>query len=138
MIAAEEYTAHHGESLHTIMYEWGWRTFEGMFRRHLLRKAVEELRQMRDLRLAAIDANTNFDSQENQQARQARVEALQQAFIDARRTLYLSGQEVEQDPYGDDPLFNPLRQRAREMQTEASTPLVPQAGMGQQLLEATD
>jgi hypothetical protein len=138
MIAAEEYTAHHGESLHTIMYEWGWRTFEGMFRRHLLRKAVEELRQMRDLRLAAIDANTNFDSQENQQARQARVEALQQAFIDARRTLYSSGQEVEQDPYGDDPLFNPLRQRAREMQTEASTPLVPQAGMGQQLLEATD
>lgn len=136
MTAAEEYTAHHAESLHTIMYEWGWRTFEGMFKRHLLRKAADELRQMRDLRLAALDANTNFDADENKQAKNARVEGLQEAYITACRMLY-SGAEPptsDQDAFGDDPLFNPIRRRAQE---QVATPIVPQAGIGRQLLEET-
>lgn len=139
MTAAEEYTATHAESLRTIMYEWGWRTFEGMFRRHLLRKAREELRQMRDLRLAALDANTNFDSQENQQAKVQRIEGLNKAYAEAVRLLSSDAPtESEADPYEDDPLFAPLRRRAQDLQAEADKPLVAQAGMGRQLLEAVE
>jgi len=137
MTALEEYTAHHGETAEEIMHRWPWRRFEGMFRRHLLRKAREELRQMRDLRLAALDANMNFDSSENQQAKQSRVEALQKSFREAERMLYAGG-ESEPDPYDDDPLFAPLRRRAQTLQAEVGQPLVKQAGMGRQLLEATE
>jgi hypothetical protein len=138
MMAAEEYTAHHAESLKTIMYEWPWRRFEGMFRRHLLRKAREELRQMRDLRIAVLDANTNYDAKDNQQAKQERVEGYQQAYLDAVRVLYSDPNAPEpQDAFDDDPLFNPLRQRAQQLRTEANEPLAPQSGMGQKLLAAT-
>lgn len=139
MTALEEYTAHHSESLHTIMYEWGWRTFEGMFRRHLLRKAREEMRQMRDLRLAAIDANMNYDSKENASARQQKIEGLQETYEEAVRTLYAPPHAIDAgvvDPdLDDDPLFAPV---ARKRALEAAQPLVEQAGMGNQLLEAGD
>jgi hypothetical protein len=88
MTAAEEYTAHHAERLEDVMYSWGWRRFEGMFRLHLLRRAREELRQMRDLRIAAIDANTNYDSKENADAKTERVEGLHSAYHDGVRVLY--------------------------------------------------
>jgi LPS O-antigen subunit length determinant protein (WzzB/FepE family) len=116
------------------MYEWGWRTFEGMFRRHLLRKAREELRQMRDLRIAALDANMNFDSQENQQAKQSRIEALQEAHESATRMLYSNPDEPVVDETLDDPLFSPI---ARQRLNESAQPLVEQAGMGRELLEAS-
>lgn len=135
MTAVEEYTAHHAETLHTIMYEWGWRTFEGMFRRHLLRKAREELRQMRDLRLAALDANTNFDSEENRNAKQQRVEGLQHAYEEGLRILYSGPSEVVTEK--EDPLFAPIRRRAAQLGQEVAQPLVQEAGMGRQLLEAT-
>lgn len=136
MTALEEYTAHHSESAEDIMYRWGWRRFEGMFRRHLMRKAREELRQMRDLRLAAMDANTNFDSKDNQQAKQSRSDALQQAYTDGIKIIY-SDAPVESPPddYDTDPLFAPIRRRAEALAQEVNQPLVKQAGMGQQLLE---
>jgi hypothetical protein len=137
MTALEEYTAHHADTADEIMYRWPWRRFEGMFRRHLLRKAREELRQMRDLRLAALDANMNFDSSENRQAKQSRADALQEAFDDAVRMLYGDDQqEVGQDAYENDPLFAPLRRRAEGTRSEVERPLVAQAGMGRELLEA--
>jgi hypothetical protein len=139
MTAVEEYTAHHSESLHTIMYEWGWATFEGMFRRHLLRKAREELRQMRDLRLAALDANMNYDSQENANAKQQRIDGLQDAFRQAEQALYSDSPAQDADTVAmeNDPLFAPINQRARELRSQADQPLVEQAGMGRQLLGAT-
>jgi hypothetical protein len=138
MTAAEEYCAHHAEPLHTIMYEWGWRLFEGMFRRHLLRKAREELRQMRDLRIAVLDANTNYDAKDNQQAKQERVEGYHQAYFDAVKILYSNpNAPAPQDPFDEDPLFSPLRQRAQQLRTEINEPLAPQSGMGQKLLAVT-
>lgn len=135
MMALEEYTANHSDTVEEVMYGWSWRRFEGMFKRHLLRKAREELRQMRDLRLAALDANTNFDSQENANAKKSRVEALQGAYQDSIRMLYgvasKTANEVEME---EDPLFS----RAGQLRSSASQPLVSQAGMGRELLEATD
>jgi hypothetical protein len=136
MMALEEYTAHHAERAEDIMYRWGWRRFEGMFRRHLLRKAREELRQMRDLRLAAIDANTNYDSEENKSARQNRIEGLQSSFDEGVRILYSTDRPSEVDETEDDPLFAPLKRQAAQRNAEANQPLVKQAGMGRHLLEA--
>jgi hypothetical protein len=139
MTALEEYTAHHAETVETIMHRWPWRRFEGMFRRHLLRKAREELRQMRDLRIAAIDANMNWDSKENSEAKQRRVEGYQEAYKEGVRILYstTAPEAQQEDAFGDDPLFNPLKQRAAALRDEASQPLVEQAGMGRQLIGAT-
>jgi hypothetical protein len=134
MTALEEYTAHHAERAEDIMYRWPWRRFEGMFRRHLLRKAREELRQMRDLRLAALDANTNFDSEENRNAKQQRVEGLQNAYEEGLRILHSGPAEVVAEE--DDPLFAPIRRRAAQLGQEVAQPLVREAGMGRQLLEA--
>jgi hypothetical protein len=138
MIAAEEYTAHHGERLEEVLHEWGWRRFEGMFRLHLLRRAREELREMRDLRIAATDANTNYDSKENTDAKVQRIEGLHAAYRDGVQMLYSADfdHEPAQDEM-DDPLFAPLRARAKTLQQEVNQPLVPQAGVGRQLLEAT-
>jgi hypothetical protein len=134
MTALEEYTAHHHDSVEEIMHRWPWRRFEGMFRRHLLRKAREELRQMRDLRLAAIDSNTNFDMAENKAARQQRIEGLQESF---EQGLALLAGDVTPDPQedpDDDPLFS---EAARRRLNQANQPLVAQAGMGRDLFEAT-
>lgn len=136
MTSLEEYTAHHPDTVEEIMYRWGWRRYEGMFRRHLLRKAREELRQMRDLRIAAIDANTNYDSKENAEARHQRVEGINSTFEEAVRILYSAGapaQEVQ--PEEEDPLFAPIRRRAVDAAVEVSQPIVAQAGMGRQLIE---
>jgi hypothetical protein len=135
MTAAEEYTAHHAERLEDVMYCWGWRRFEGMFRLHLLRRAREELRQMRDLRIAAIDANTNYDSKENADAKTERVEGLHSAYHDGVRVLYSRADPQQTQDEEEDPLFAPLRKRAQTLQQEIDQPLVPQAGLGRQLLE---
>lgn len=119
------------------MYRWPWRRFETMFRRHLLRKAREELRQMRDLRIAALDANPNFDAKENFDAKRSRLEGLQKAYTDAVKLLYSKDdQEVEEDPYDTDPLFDPIRPRAKELRQEINQPIVPNAGVGRELMEA--
>lgn len=136
MTALEEYTAHHSETAEEIMYRWSWRRFEGMFKRHLLRKAREELRQMRDLRIAAMDANMNYDSNENRNVKQERVEGLQRAYHEGVQILYSAVGPSQPEPE-EDPLFAPLRHRAAALRTEADTPLVAQAGMGRQLIEAT-
>lgn len=118
------------------MYRWPWRRFEEMFKRHLLRKAREELRQMRDLRIAAMDANMNFDSSENQKAKESRIEALQDGYLRAVAMLDASTRPKQPDPYEEayesDPLFNPT---ARARLAEAERPLVEQAGMGRKLIE---
>ena len=137
MTALEEYTAHHAERAEDVMYRWPWRRFEVMFKRHLMRKAREELRQMRDLRVAALDANTNFDSKENQDAKRSRVEGYHKAYVEGVKILYGKPGEPEPDPLEDDPFFNPVRRRAEQMRSEVNQPLTPQAGMGRQLLEAT-
>jgi hypothetical protein len=139
MTALEEYTAHHAETVETIMYRWPWRRFEGMFKRHLLRKAREELRQMRDMRIAAMDANMNYDSKENSDAKQQRVEGCQKAYIEGVKILYSTvNPEAESEPASPfDDVFGPLKQRAAALRDEASQPLVEQAGMGRQLIEAT-
>lgn len=138
MTALEEYTAHHAETASEIMHRWPWRRFEGMFRRHLLRKARDELLRMRDMRIAAMDANMNYDSQENADAKQRRVESYQDAYLESVKILYSSIKSGDQEPeVEEDPLFAPLRRRAVELRDEASRPLVKQAGMGRQLLEAT-
>jgi hypothetical protein len=94
---------------------------------------------MRDMRLAALDANTNFDSQDNQQAKRSRIEGLQDSFREGERMLYSDkAPEPQGDAFGDDPLFDPLRRRAQTLQVEANRPLVKQAGMGRQLLEAME
>jgi hypothetical protein len=135
MTALEEYTAHHPDTAEEIMYRWPWRRFEGMFKRHLLRKAREDMRQMRDLRLAALDANTNFDSKENENAKQQRVEGLQNAYQEGVQILYSAGEEpVATRLEDEDPLFAPLRRRAAQGQVEANQPLVKEAGMGRQLV----
>lgn len=100
-----------------------------MFQLHLLRKARDELREMRDLRLAALDANMNFDSNEGFKHKQQRSEALQQAFQEAIHRLYSPPASEPVEPEEEDPLFAPLRRRE-----QALAPLAPQAGMGQALL----
>lgn len=109
-----------------------------MFRLHLLRKARDELRQMRDLRLAALDANMNYDSQDNQQAKQQRIDGLQEAFQRAEVALYSDApmQDADVAAMENDPLFAPINERARQLRNEIDQPLVEQAGMGRQLLEA--
>jgi hypothetical protein len=139
MRALEEYTAHHADTVEEIMYRWPWRRFEGLFRLHLLRKAREELRQMRDLRLAALDANMNFDSQENSSAKQQRADGLQDAFRQVEVALYSDApmQDPDVAVMEADPLFAPINERARQLRNEINRPLVEQAGMGRQLIEAT-
>lgn len=137
MTALEEFTAHHAESAEGIMYRWPWRRFEGMFRCHLLRKAREELRQMRDLRLAALDANMNYDSEENRPAKQQRAEGLQKAYEEGLKILSAAPSQPKADDSEDDPLFNPIKRRAVQVHHEANQPLVAEAGMGRQLLEAS-
>jgi hypothetical protein len=138
MTALEEYTAHHSETVETIMHDWGWRRFEGMFKRHLLRKAREELRLMRDMRIAALDANMNLDSKENREIKQELVKSFHEAFDEGVRILYGTLKPVDQQPEEpeDDPLFAPVLKRAETLRGEADRPLVQQAGMGRQLLEA--
>jgi hypothetical protein len=117
------------------MYRWPWRRFEEMFQRHLLRKAREELRQMRDMRLAAMDANTNYDSKENAQARLSarmacrRPTSRQCECSTPRRSPSRSQRSTRTR------LFAPLRQRAQTLRAEADQPLVENAGAGRQLLE---
>jgi len=137
MTALEEYTAHHAERVEDIMYRWPWRRFEGMFRLHLLRKAREDLRQMRDLRLAALDANMNYDSEENRHAKSQRVEGLNNAFEEGVKILYSKPSQGASDfeEEDEDPLFGPIKRRAGQLGAEASQPLVAEAGMGRQLLE---
>jgi hypothetical protein len=140
MTALEEYTAHHAETVEEIMHRWPWRRFEGMFKRHLLRKAREELRQMRDMRIVALDANMNYDSEEGRSAKQQRVENCQQAYDESVKILYSAikpEDQQEKSPFDDDPLFGPLKQHANVLRYEASQPLVEQAGMGRQLIGAT-
>lgn len=115
------------------MYQWGWRRFERMFQMHLLRKARDELREVRDLRLAALDANMNFDSSEGLRHKQQRSEALQDAFQEAIYRLY-APPVSEQADEEEDPLFAPLKRRADALRGEATAPLAPQAGMGRALL----
>lgn len=134
MRAAEEYTAHHPEPLDVILHQWGWRRFERMFQMHLLRKACDELRQMRDLRLAALDANMNFDSTDGFKHKQQRSNALQEAFNEATYRLYAPPANEQEETEEEDPLFAPLKRRAEALRGEAATPLAPQAGMGQALL----
>jgi hypothetical protein len=110
---------------------WPWQRFESMFRLHLLRKAREELRQMRDMRLAAMDANTNYDSKENQQAKQQRTEELQTAYQRAVGMLYDVAPADQPDEFEADPLFAPI---SRSRRAEADQPLVEQAGMGRELM----
>ena len=119
------------------MHRWPWRRFEAMFKRHLMRKAREELRQMRDLRLAALDANTNFDAEDNIKAKEDRTNALQQAYLDGVKMIYSDSSERPVDPFEDDPLFAPIRKRANVLHQEINQPLVEQAGVGRELLEAT-
>ena len=119
------------------MHKWGWRRFERMFKLHLLRKAKEELRQMRDLRIAVLDANTNYDSEENRRAKENRVEGIRDGFNRCVEILYSDKpQETEADAMEEDPLFAPIRKRTGELAHEINRPLAPQAGMGRDLLEA--
>jgi len=134
MTALEEYTAHHAERAEDIMYRWPWRRFEGMFRMHLLRKAREELRQMRDLRLAALDANMNYDSNENRNAKAERIEGLNSAFNEGVRILYSKPSDAPVEVNEEDPLFAPIRRRAQQLEQEVNQPLVAEAGMGRQLI----
>jgi hypothetical protein len=135
MTALEEYTAHHAETVEDIMHVWPWRRFEGMFRRHLLRQAREHMREMRDRRLAAMDANMNWDSKENASAREQRTSGIQDAYEEAVRLLYSPPRSEETADEMDDPLFAPL---ARRRAQQATQPLVAEAGMGRQLIEAVD
>jgi hypothetical protein len=138
MTALEEYTAHHAETAEEIMHRWPWRRFEGMFTRHLLRKAREELRHMRDQRIAALDANMNYDSKENHSAKQEKVKAYQDNYDEGVRILYSAIKpQQEEAPEEEDPLFAPVKRSAIAMRAEATQPLVEQAGMGRQLLGAT-
>lgn len=92
---------------------------------------------MRDLRLAALDANMNYDSKENSNVKQQRVEGLQEAYEQAVRTLYGTDSSAlpEVVDVDDDPLFAPLRRRAEALRAEAIQPLVENAGTGRKLLE---
>jgi hypothetical protein len=90
---------------------------------------------MRDLRIAAIDANTNYDSKENADAKTERVEGLHSAYHDGVRVLYSRADPQQTQDEEEDPLFAPLRKRAQTLQQEIDQPLVPQAGLGRQLLE---
>jgi hypothetical protein len=106
-------------------------------RRHLLRKAREELIRMRDLRIAAIDANMNWDSKENESAKQSRVEGYQKACDEGIRILYSQAPPPEFDQAEDDPLFAPIKRRASVLHEQINQPLVKEAGMGRELLGAT-
>jgi hypothetical protein len=120
--------------LDTILHQWSWRRFERMFQLHLLRKARDELREMRDLRLAALDANMNFDSKDGIPHKQQRTEALHDAFREAIYRLYSPVASEPQESQEEDPLFAPLRRKADSSRDQALAPLAPQAGMGRALL----
>lgn len=137
MTALEEFTAHHSERVEDIMYRWPWRRFESMFRLHLLRKAREELRQMRDLRLAALDANMNYDSEENRNVKSQRATSLHEVYEEAVKILYSKPSAEGSDEIEEDPLFAPIKRRASQMKQEIDQPLVAEAGMGRELLAAT-
>jgi hypothetical protein len=93
------------------------------------------LRQMRDLRIAALDANMNYDSEENRNAKEQRVEGYGNAYLEGVKILYSAVGHQEPDPIEDDPLFAPVRRRAQTMRAEVSQPLVAEAGMGRKLIE---
>lgn len=92
---------------------------------------------MRDLRLAALDANMNYDSEENRPAKQQRAEGLQKAYEEGLKILSAAPSQPKADDSEDDPLFNPIKRRAVQVHHEANQPLVAEAGMGRQLLEAS-
>lgn len=120
------------------MYRWPWRRFEAMFQRHLLRKAAEELARQRDLLVAAVNANMNYDSEENRNAREQRLSGIQRSYEEGMNILYSDPKQDDDDPYSmeNDPLFDSVRRRARDMRESARPPQLPEAGMGRRLIEA--
>lgn len=115
--------------------EWPWRRFESMFAMHLKRKYVAELRQMRDMMLAAIISNPNWDDPKNAEPRQERVDAINEGYVEAAEIVYSGKVEEKAKPH-DDPMFNVLRAQGAGMHAAAQSPQMPEAGMGREILDA--
>lgn len=107
-----------------------------MFKRHLLRVAKERVERQCDLQIAAISANSNWDSKENADARRSRIEEIENGTKEMVRLLYSDPEEERareaEDPYSveNDPLFA----NVRRMRDEAKAPLPEEAGVGHDLM----
>jgi hypothetical protein len=120
------------------MYSWPWRRFEAFFARHLVRKAAEEMARRRDLELAAISANTNWDDKENQDIRRQKVEAINEGYKQGVEILYGTREpENEPDPIESDPLFRTLRSQGESLRAGVAAPQLAEAGLGRQVLDAS-
>ena len=117
---------------------WPWRRFEAMFTRHLFRKAREQATAQKDLMIAAINANMNYDGKDALEAKQERIKAIHDSWADIMESLQVGAEPISQQEqqaidqvYEEDPLFR----GARAMRTEAQQGVtLPEAGMGQKLL----
>lgn len=109
--------------------KWPWRRFEVFFDRHLRRKSRIAIEAQRDALIAAINANSNYDGQDNAEAKKERIEAIDESARFAIEQVYdTGGRRDEPDPFGDDPLFSAMKQKGK--------PVLDQAGMGHDMLEA--
>jgi hypothetical protein len=113
---------------------WPWQRFEALFERHLLREAKQTLERQRDLMLAAVNANGNWDGEDNVKAKTDRMEQIELSCQKAIAHLYAKEGEVVRDPaeeaYETDPLFRP----ARRLRDQVKGQLPNQTGMGYQKL----
>jgi hypothetical protein len=118
---------------------WPWRRFDRMFLIHLARREAEKLLHAADMMRAAINANPNYDGKEGSPVKRERLQQIDEACREAVRSLRgrasrpsepLPPSPVE-DPNTDDPLFAAMH-RSMGVITK---PRMPEAGMGQQLLE---
>lgn len=112
--------------------EWPWRRFEAFWRRHLARKGVREMTNQRDLMIAAVASNPNWDEKDNADARQKRIEGINESFARGVEVAYNGvdpSAEVEEDPM-EHPMFNVFRSMGAGVHSTAQPPQLPETGMG--------
>lgn len=116
---------------------WPWRRFEEMFKRHMLRRAKDRVEHQCDLQIAAINANSSWDGEDNADAKRSRIQQIETTTRELIAFIYSDPEEMrrqeEEDPYSmeNDPLFASTR-RARE---QAQSPLPEQAGQGADMMQ---
>lgn len=95
---------------------------------------MDELRNRRDLMVAAYTSNQTWDMEENREQRKQALEGLHTEFMEAVAALYEDREPEHEDEWGDDPLFRPL---VRQGIQEADV-VMPQEGRGQQFMSDQD
>lgn len=111
---------------------WPWNRFESLWRRHQARKGVREMTNRRDLMIASISSNPNWDDKENADARQARIDSINEAYNRGVEIAYngvSDDAEPEVDPL-DHPMFNAFRSMGAGVHSTVQNPQMAETGMG--------